>query len=67
MNTSEAQGSQSRERLKAWAVVLAIVAFILVYGFLVYRIVGDRGPPGWDFGAVPDVPGESPYATERLK
>ena len=28
-------------------------------------MVGDKGPPSWDFGVVRDIPGESPYATQR--
>ena len=28
-------------------------------------LAGDKGPPPWDFGVVEDVPGQSPYSTER--
>jgi len=27
---------------------------------------GDKGSPPWDFGVVKDIPGESPYSTQRF-
>jgi len=52
-------------RAGSWAIVLLIVTFIVVYGAVVFLAVGDKGPPKWGFGALPDVPGESAYSTER--
>ena len=60
--------SDPRERgetLRSWVTVTLLAAAILVYGFIVYRAVGDKGPPAWDFGAAAYTPGESPYSTAK--
>ncbi|MFZ3044619.1 MAG: hypothetical protein WA151_01790 [Desulfatirhabdiaceae bacterium] len=54
--------THTRSETMTWMVVLLMLLFILVKGALVYRFVGDRGQPGWEYRPVPDVPGESPYA-----
>ena len=54
------------EKFKSWAIIFLIVAAILIYGSVVYLTIGDKGPPEWSFGAVPDVPGQSVYSTEPL-
>jgi len=56
-----------RERLASWGVVLALVAFVLCFGAAVFFGVGDRWPPSWYFGTIPDVPGQSPFSTERVR
>lgn len=56
-----------KARFKAWLVVLMIVLYILLYGFIVFFAVGDRGSSDWNFGAVRDVPGQSPYSTAKYK
>ena len=38
-------------------------AAFLLYGLTFFLVVGDRGPPDWDFGAVQDTPGKSLYST----
>jgi hypothetical protein len=45
-----------------WAVVILLSAGILLKGFFAFFVVGDLGPPTWDYRPVKDVPGESPYA-----
>ena len=67
MNRDNGENRSGKERLKAWAIVALITACILGYGLVVFRTVGDKGPPDWDFGAIDDVPGQSPYSTEPLK
>ncbi len=47
---------------KTWMVVILLVLLILVKGFFAFFVVGDKGPPTWDYRPVRDVPGESPYA-----
>jgi len=47
---------------KTWILVFLLVLFVLVKGFFVLSVVGDRGQPTWDYRPVNDVPGESPYA-----
>lgn len=49
-----------------------LVAFGLATGFLLWGIilfytVGDKGPPAFDYGEVPDVPGLSVYSTDTSR
>lgn len=55
------------EKIKTWLIVLLMVVGILGYGTIVYLSIGDKGPPPWRYGAIPDVPGESPFSTESVK
>ena len=57
----------SRTALHSWLVVLGIALAFLTWGLIVYYAVGDKGPPGWDFGVVQDIPGQSPYSTYQTK
>lgn len=45
-----------------WSVVGLLVLLVLAKGFFSFYVVTDRGQPSWDYRAVRDVPGESPYA-----
>lgn len=56
---------ENGSRLRTWALLLAVAAAIVLWGLLVFFVLGDRGPGPWDFGQVEDVPGESPYSTAR--
>lgn len=58
-----AHGSQ--KTMKGWILVLTMVFVFVLWGLFVFLVVGDKGPPPWDFGVIRDVPGESPYSTER--
>ena len=51
--------------LKNWLVPIAIAVLFLVWGLVIFFMVGNKGQPPWDFGAVEDIPGQSPYSTER--
>ena len=51
--------------LKDWLVPIAIAGLFLVWGLLIFFMVGNKGQPPWDFGVVEDIPGQSPYSTER--
>ena len=55
------------ERIKTWLIVLLMVFGILTYGAITYVTIGDKGPPGWRYGAIKDVPGESPFSKEYVK
>lgn len=55
------------EKLKTWIIVLLMAVGILTYGLVVYTTIGDRGTPGWSYGSVADVPGESPFSSEPLR
>jgi hypothetical protein len=51
--------------IKDWLVPIAIAVLFLVWGLLIFFMVGNKGQPPWDFGVVEDIPGQSPYSTER--
>jgi hypothetical protein len=46
-----------------WLIVCAIAVLFTLYGFLAYFVIGDKGPPDWDYGSLPDVPAQSEYST----
>ena len=48
--------------MATWFLVVFLALYFLVYGFMTYHLVGDRGQPTWDYGTIEDVPGASPYA-----
>ncbi len=52
-----------RQVFRGWVIVCAISAAFVLYGLFALFVVGDKGPPDWDFGAIEDVPGQSPYST----
>jgi hypothetical protein len=49
--------------VKLWIIVCAISLAFLVYGLMMFRYIGDKGPPDWDFGVIEDTPGKSGYST----
>ena len=51
--------------IKDWLIPIAIAVLFLVWGLLIFFMVGNKGQPPWDFGVVEDIPGQSPYSTER--
>jgi hypothetical protein len=53
--------------IRSWIIVIGIAALFFFWGLFVYSSVGDKEPPDWDFGAVRDIPGESPYSTSSAK
>ncbi|MGA9235180.1 MAG: hypothetical protein WBV91_10165 [Desulfobacterales bacterium] len=48
--------------LRIWIVVALLLVLIVSKGLFSYFVVGDLGMPDWNYGAVADIPGESPYA-----
>jgi hypothetical protein len=53
----------SRMALRGWLIVCAMAVLFTLYGFLAFFVIGDKGPPDWDYGALPDVPAQSAYST----
>ncbi len=49
--------------MKTWYMVWSLAFFFLIYGLFMFIVVGDKGPPDWDFGVVEDIPGKSVYST----
>jgi nicotinamide riboside transporter PnuC len=56
---------EKRTNRVGWIVVVAMAVVFILWGFFIFFAVGDKGPPSWDFGVIKDIPGESPYSTER--
>jgi hypothetical protein len=52
--------------IRSWLIILAMAILFLCYGLFMFLVVGDKGPPAWDFGTVADIPGESAYSTHSL-
>ena len=46
----------------AWVFIFILALLFAIQSFLAYKVIGDAGPPSWSYGAVRDVPGESPHA-----
>ena len=59
----ESSTSEEKTPLGSWLIILAIALLFFCYGLFMFLAVGDKGPPGWDFGVVRDIPGESAYST----
>ena len=51
--------------VRGWLYVSGLALFFLLYGLFMFYMIGDKGPPGWDFGRVEDIPGESVYSTNQ--
>jgi hypothetical protein len=45
---------------------VVIAVLFLIWALFILLLVGDKGPPSWDFGVVEDIPGQSPYSTNRF-
>ncbi len=66
-NAGEAAIGADRDRrriaLRGWLIVCAIAILFTLYGFLAFFVIGDKGPPDWDYGSLSDVPAQSEYST----
>jgi hypothetical protein len=49
--------------IKTWSIIGGIAVSFLAWGLLIYFVIGDKGPPDWDFSIIPDIPGESTYSS----
>lgn len=49
----------------AWVFIFILALLFAIQSFVAYIVIGDAGQPSWSYGAVRDVPGESPYAIYR--
>ena len=52
--------------MRSYVIVALLVLLILAKGLYAFYVIGDLGMPGWNYGAVQDVPGSSPYANYEL-
>ncbi len=61
--TGEAKKKENESTLKSWFFVCGLALYFLLYGLFMFFVVGDKGPPDWDFGIIEDIPGKSVYST----
>ena len=59
----EMEREESKKNWKGWLIVCTLALLFLIYGVFMYFVVGDKGPPDWNFGNVEDIPGQSVYST----
>jgi hypothetical protein len=59
--------AEIRETLRSLGIVVGMALLFFIWGLAIFFTVGDKGSPSWDFGTVQDIPGESPYSTQRIK
>jgi hypothetical protein len=62
MNGS-APDEETRESARSWAIVAGIAMTFLAWGLFIFFLIGEKGPPDWQYSVIPDVPGESVYST----
>ena len=64
-NHDHFESEEQRPSLKGWFYVCGLALLFFIYGLFMFYMIGDKGPPGWDFGTVEDIPGESVYSTNQ--
>ena len=57
--------SRAWESRLPWVIVFAICVGLVAWGVVNWFFVRE-GPRSWDYGALPDVPGQSVYSSEGL-
>jgi hypothetical protein len=65
MIAEDKESASKKAEIRTLVFIFALAASFLVWGFLLFHTIGDKGPPPWDFGIVRDIPGESAYSTHR--
>ena len=61
------RASSRKGTLRTLLIACGLAAGFLVWGLFIFTTVGDKGPPTWDYGTVPDVPGLSAYSTDSAR
>ncbi len=59
----EIEREHPRLVIQGWLVVIGLALALFIYGMFAFFVIGDKGPPEWDFGTIPDIPGQSVYST----
>ncbi len=54
-----------KKTLLTWSVIVGLALGFIVWGVFAFYVIGDRWPPGWNYGVIPDVPGKSLYSIRR--
>jgi hypothetical protein len=58
-------GKEDKSNFRGWVIIFVLAVSFACWGLFIFFTVGDKGPPSWNFGAVRDIPGESPYSTHQ--
>jgi len=53
--------------VRGWLIICGMSVAFALYGVFAFFAIGDKGPPGWDFGGVQDIPGGSEYSTHPFR
>jgi len=61
---SEYEHESRKPPRSGWWIVVVICASLAAWGLVQYATIRDA-PRQWDFGALPDVPGQSIYSTSQ--
>jgi hypothetical protein len=64
-NVNQVEKGEERSGIKGWFYVCGLALFFLLYGLFMFYMIGDKGPPEWNFGTIEDTPGESVYSTNE--
>ena len=59
----DSEGELKRLILRGWLIICGMSVAFALYGVFAFLVIGDKGPPDWDFGGVQDIPGGSEYST----
>jgi len=67
MNESGRRSDREKGTLRTLLVACGLAVGFLVWGLFIFFTVGDKGPPAWNYGTVPDVPGLSVFSTDSAR
>ena len=56
---------EEKSSVATWSILTAIAVGFLLWGLFIFFVIGEKGPPEWDFSVIPDIPGESIYSTHN--
>jgi hypothetical protein len=63
LERDEKKKGERREVRRAWVLVCGLALLFAAYGVFMFLMIGDKGPPDWDFNVIEDIPGKSVYST----
>jgi hypothetical protein len=52
-----------RKWVGGWTTALLVAGGTILWCLLIYHLIGDR-PPGWQYGVVPYIPGQSVLSSQ---
>jgi hypothetical protein len=62
---SPTHGEAGESLVATWSILVGIAVGFLLWGLFIFHVIGEKGPPEWDFSVIPDTPGESTYSTHN--